>query len=135
MLAVVDHQEGGPGCEVGGHLVQRIRRGVGREAECCDEGPGQRSVVGDGRQVDEPDPLRVGGDLPVRHLDGEPGLAAAADPGERHQPVGGDQLADVLDGVVPADERRAGGGERHDGGPGAPQRRELPVAQLAQVHG
>jgi hypothetical protein len=67
-------------------------------------------------------------------LDRQPGLAGAARPGEGHQAGGGEQRADPLDLVAPADEAGQLGGQ-----PGGPRRlrglaaehREVQVGQLA----
>ena len=74
--------------------------------------PGRASFVGDGREIDEPHPLRVGRCFTVGDLDGQARLAAATDPGQSHQAVRSEQLAHLGHRFLPAYQRRPWGGQR-----------------------
>ena len=105
VLAVVQHQQG--------VALLQVRRepglgGRGRRARLEIEGRRERlrhrPAVGDRADVHEPDAVGSAGSLPGRHLDRQPGLAASAFTGEGHEPVRGDELADLGERRLAPDE-------------------------------
>ena len=72
---------------------------------------GHRCGVGERRQLDHPHAVGVLLDERAADLDREPRLADAADAGQRHEPVGADELDDLGEQTFPTDEARARHGQ------------------------
>ena len=86
MLAVVEDEQELSRCEVVEQRLLGRAAGERRDVECARGGGGDEPFVGDARQLDERH--AVGEPLlePPGELDRQPGLAAAADAGERQHP-------------------------------------------------
>ncbi len=76
----------------------------------CD-GLRHESRIGERCELDQPHAVREIVHQPPSDLQRQPRLADAADTGERHQPVLREQLRNVLDLALAADERRQGLGQ------------------------
>jgi hypothetical protein len=76
-----------------------------RHAERVGEGLRQVRGVGDAGQADQPHPVAVPVGDPGGGLDGHAGLAGAARPGQRHQPVAPKQVTDLVQLAAAPDER------------------------------
>jgi hypothetical protein len=100
VLAVVQHQQRLLVPQQVDDLVQGRPGGALGDAEGAGDRVGDPLAVGQDRQVDEPDAVRERPPHLARDVQGQPGLADAAHPGERHQPGLGQQPADV--GELPA---------------------------------
>jgi hypothetical protein len=104
VLAVVDDEQQPPVADLLDEGVERRLGGVVVQAQRVGGGQrDERRVVQPG-QVDEAHAVREGPPDPGRDARGEPGLADAARPGQRHQPCAGQQLASVGQFATPVDE-------------------------------
>ncbi len=91
VLAVVEDEERGPGGEEGGQGRQHRAARSFPQAEGGGHGDRDARGIGDRREFDKPEALREGGSEVGCKLQGEAGLAAAADTGEGEQPLIGVQ--------------------------------------------
>ncbi len=113
VLAVVEQQQRRPsgqrlrqpGQDVGRGASRRtVEQGGLAQPERPGDGGGDVLAIGDCRQVDEPHPV---GQLRLQRradLDGEPGLARAARPDQRHEPGGAQRGPDPGELAAAADE-------------------------------
>ena len=109
VLTVVQDQQRLPLADRGDEPVHRVR--ARRRAEQCIPQPERGesrlcdvTVGADGRELHQPDPVGQVAEQGLRGLRCQPGLARAARPDQRGQPVLGDEVADLGDVGVPADE-------------------------------
>ena len=123
VLAVVDHDEQVGLCEaVTQHLERRGARRLGQTAR-RDDRAGDVRAVGDARELDPDDAVRVQLGAVLRHGVGEPGLPRAARAGDRDEPALREQLADVAALALAPDQRSRPRPERR--GSREPQRAEM----------
>ncbi len=104
MLAVVDDEQQPPVPHLLDEDVQRrLRRVVVQPQRVGGGERHERRVVQSG-EVHEAHAVREGPLYPGRDARGEPGLADAARPGQRHQPCAGQQFASLGQFATPVDE-------------------------------
>ena len=104
LFQVVEDEEHRPIAQVG---AQRLAcRPVGRfpDVEGDRDGRLQEVRIPERREVDEPDAMREQVASASGDGKGEPGLAAAARPGQGDDPAGEEIFPDAVDLVLPADE-------------------------------
>ncbi len=120
LLEVVEHEEHPQAPQVADQGVEGVGVGELWQAEGCGDPRDDECRLPDGGEVDG---HRAGGErrpLPGEQLEGEPGLADASRPGDRHQPMAVcDQCAQLVDLGVAADQRCHRAGEREVGPPDA----------------
>jgi hypothetical protein len=80
-----------------------------RRAERVRDSPLDEAGLGERGQVDEPDTVRPRVELPACDLQREPGLAGAADPGERDEAVLPERCGELVELPLAAEEARRRG--------------------------
>ncbi len=106
MLTIVEHDEH---LATGDEPQQRVHRRAARlvrQAKCAGHRNRHRVWVGDRCQIDPPDTAVVLACDLARDLHRQPGLANPAGPGQGHQPLLGQQLADMGHPRITAHEIR-----------------------------
>ena len=106
MLAVVDDQQRLTRCQVRRELVRRRRPLVDSDLERGRERARDRGVVGDRREVDEPDPFGMGRDFLMGDLDREPGLATPTHSRQGHELLRREEPTHRDNRLLTTDERR-----------------------------
>ena len=115
VLAVVADDEGPLGLEVLGEPVHEHLRGStwagGQHAQGTGHHGGHERRIGQPAQLDQHDAVREILLDTGRHLQGQAGLPASSNPGQRHEAGLAEQATDLLDLLGPSDEGGDGGGK------------------------
>ena len=104
MFTVVQDQQQFAVRQVLGEKPDRRQPCGGGQTQRREDGVPDQGVVGERRELDMPHAVGVDAPKVAAHADGQPGLAGATHPGERHQPGGGQPLPHGRHLCAPADE-------------------------------